>query len=95
MKNFIEVLDQLDRSVFLFLNGMHSSTSDTIMWWITDPRSWIPMYLVIIGGIIWKFRLKSIFIVLGIALTITFADQISTRGFKKNIKRYGCKVSLF
>ena len=52
------------------------------MLWITDKKSWIPFYFIIICFIAYKNKWKSIWIYIAIALLITMSDQI-TSGFMK------------
>ncbi len=83
----LEFLKNIDTQLFIFFNGLHSPFWDNIMWWISGSKSWIPMYLIIIGYIIYKFRLKAIITLLSIALLVTLADQISVHAFKEVFQR--------
>jgi undecaprenyl-diphosphatase len=78
----IEKIIELDERLFLYLNGLHYNSLDTIMYWISEKYTWIPFYAVLLGIIIWKFKTKAIYILLGIGLVILFADQF-TSGFMK------------
>lgn len=78
----IHLLDKLDRMTFLWLNGQHTSQSDTFWLWITDTISWIPLYAFFLGIIIWKFRKDSPWIIAGIALLILCCDQFTSSFMK-------------
>ena len=39
---------KLDRTIFLFLNSMHSPFFDKVMWTLSLRTVWIPLYLFII-----------------------------------------------
>lgn len=78
----IEKIIELDEQLFLYLNGLHYNSLDAIMYWISEKYTWIPFYAVLLGIIIWKFKTKAIYILLGIGLVILFADQF-TSGFMK------------
>jgi undecaprenyl-diphosphatase len=57
------------------------------MWWISGRLSWIPLYLVIIAWLIYKFRWKAVMIILLAALLITMSDQGSVRLLKELVQR--------
>ncbi|MEO0403415.1 MAG: phosphatase PAP2 family protein [Bacteroidota bacterium] len=85
-----EQLEKWDQDLFLFLNGLHVDWLDWPMVLISEPLAWIPVYLLFFY---WVFKhqktAKRIAItVLGLALTITIADMVSYRVFKKGVKRY-------
>jgi undecaprenyl-diphosphatase len=83
----LEFLKNIDTQLFIFLNGIHSPFWDNMMWWISGSKSWIPMYLIIIGYIIYKYRWKAILTLISIALLVTLADQISVHAFKDVFQR--------
>lgn len=73
----LESLQQADQQLLLFLNGMHNSFWDHFMWIFTAKMTWVPMYAAILYVILKNLRLSvSIFTVLAIVLTITYADQV-------------------
>jgi undecaprenyl-diphosphatase len=73
----IEYLDSLDTRLFAFLNGIHSPFFDKVMFFVSGVPQWIPLYLLVLAWIIYRFRWKSIWIVLALVLLITLSDQIS------------------
>jgi len=83
----LEFLNNIDTQLFIFLNGLHSPFWDKIMWWFSGTTFWLPMYAIIIGFIIYKYRWKSIVTLLFIALVVTLADQISVYAFKEVFQR--------
>ena len=83
----LEKLTQIDKSLFIWLNSHHSPLWDNIMWFISGKPEWIPLYLVLLGYIIYRFRWKSIAVILAIILTITLADQLAVIGFKNVFQR--------
>lgn len=84
----IETLRQLDQDLFLFLNGIHSPFWDEVMYWISDKYFWFPMYALLIALIIIKEKRRAIPILIGIALVITLADQLSVHMFKEVFERF-------
>lgn len=83
----LEFLNQLDTNLFLFLNGIHSPFWDQVMWAISGTKLWIPMYLLIIAYVIYKYKWKAIITLVFIALVVTLADQISVKAFKNVFER--------
>ena len=85
--SMIDFLDSIDKSLLLWLNSFHTPFWDNIMWFISGKVEWIPLYTILLGFIIYKFRWKSIYILFGIALVIVLADRISVEVFKEVVKR--------
>ena len=83
----LDFLHKIDVSLFLFLNGLHNDFFDSVMVWISAKYSWIPLYVLILGWIIYKYRLKSIILILSIILLITVSDQGSVHLFKNVFER--------
>jgi len=83
----LDFLDHIDRTLFLFLNGLHSPFWDQVMWWISDRFIWLPLYLLITGYLIYRYKWKVIVILLLTALLITMSDQGSVHLFKEVFKR--------
>src|SRR5690606_41068345 len=80
MNNLLEKILLWDQKLFLYLNGLHSDSLDPLMIWISGKLTWLPFYVVILGFIAWHFRKRTIIVLVGIALTILFAeDRKSTR----------------
>jgi len=83
----IYFLDNIDRNLFLVLNGWNSPFWDQVMWWISGRLSWLPLYLLITAWLAYKFRWKVIIIILLAALLITMSDQGSVHLFKEIVQR--------
>ncbi len=84
----IEQLIEWDKSLFLFLNGLHSPFWDEVMYYISDKYIWIPLYLLIVGYLIFKYKVKSILYILMLVGVIVLADQLSVHLFKNVFERY-------
>lgn len=76
----------LDQSIFLFLNGLHSSWADIFFFWISNRFIWIPFYAVLVFFIIRKWRKKAIPIFIALTLCIFLTDQ-SCNLIKHNVQR--------
>lgn len=83
----MERLIALDTKLFLFLNGIHSPCWDKIMYLVSGKIEWLPLYLILTGWIIYRYRMKSILIIISVIILITLTDQISTKVFKFGFER--------
>jgi undecaprenyl-diphosphatase len=75
----IEYLEAIDGKLFAFLNSRHSEFFDRVMFFTSGIPQWIPLYLLVLGLIIYRYRRKSLLIILALALLITLSDQISVQ----------------
>jgi undecaprenyl-diphosphatase len=83
----IEFLKQLDTSILLFLNSLHSPFWDKVMWFVSGRIEWIPLYLILAGWTVYKFRWRSVSIIMFAALLIIISDQTSVHLFKNVFQR--------
>jgi undecaprenyl-diphosphatase len=83
----LEKLNSIDTHLFLWLNGHYSPFWDKVMWFISGRNEWIPVYLLFAAYLIYRYRWRSIPIILSIALAVTLADQLAVRLFKELIQR--------
>jgi len=82
MHELLEIIDQLDKDGFLYLNNRHSPLSDFLWEAVTNIPTWIPLYLLIVVAIIWHHKKDALWILVAISLTILVTDQL-TSGFMK------------
>lgn len=83
----INELQELDKALFLLLNGLHNPFWDRVMWWVSDKYIWIPLYVFFLV-LVWKKYGKQFWIVLiGAALLITISDQVHLHFFKNIFER--------
>ena len=52
----LEELLHIDTELLLAINGCHSPWADTVMWIISAKATWIPLYLLLIGLLVWRYR---------------------------------------
>jgi undecaprenyl-diphosphatase len=83
----IEKLKSIDTSLFLTLNGNHSSFFDFFFYWSSNKFLWIPLYLLLLYLIIKYYKKESVFIILSLIILITISDQLSVHGFKNVFMR--------
>ncbi|MBX2840241.1 MAG: phosphatase PAP2 family protein [Flammeovirgaceae bacterium] len=78
----IEYLDKLDKQLFLFLNSLHNSFTDSFFGFITDQETWYPLYALVLIFIFQKYKWQGLFLLAAILITIGLTDQFSS-GFCK------------
>jgi undecaprenyl-diphosphatase len=83
----LEALNRIDQQWLLWLNGHYSAFFDQFMYTVSDKYVWIPLYAVMLGFIIRKYRWKSVWIILGVIVLITLSDQIANL-LKSGVKRF-------
>ena len=52
----LEQLVHIDTEILLAINGWHAPWADTLMWIISAKTTWIPLYLLLIGLLVWRYR---------------------------------------
>ena len=53
------MFDQLlhiDTEILLAINGQHAPWADTLMWIISEKTTWIPLYLLLMGLLVWRYH---------------------------------------
>ncbi|MEO8473561.1 MAG: phosphatase PAP2 family protein [Chryseolinea sp.] len=78
----MEQIIDLDRELFLLLNGLYDAQLDQIMYLISGNLAWIPLYGFLIYYVVKSDKQNAWIVLLGIVLTILLSDQI-TSGFMK------------
>lgn len=74
----LEYLMQLDKELFLFLNGLNTDWLDPVMYYISYKFFWIPFYILLLWICYKHYSWKTtLFILLFVAILITMSDQIS------------------
>lgn len=83
----LDKLIQIDKNLFLWLNSHHSPFWDHVMWFVSGKYEWLPLYLILTAFVIYRFRWKSIPVIMAVILTITLTDQLAVRAFKEVFER--------
>ncbi len=78
----LETIQNIDQKLFLFLNGLHNSFFDFVMYWVSNKFIWIPLYGWFIYQIIKKYKKQSILILILGTVMISLSDQLTV--FFKN-----------
>ena len=82
----MELLNQIDRSLFLFLNGIHSPFFDRLMFQATKTMLWLPLYLVFFYLVFRQYKWKTLIVLAIVALMILASDQLANL-FKETFRR--------
>jgi len=72
-----DTLVQFDKELFLFLNGLHNSFFDQIMWWFSEKYFWIPLYAAVLIWWVKEWKWNVIWLVVFAVLVVVANDQIS------------------
>lgn len=84
----LETLQQLDQQLLLTLNGLHVPYWDSFMWIVSAKATWIAMYATLLYILYRNFNIRmTIFTIIAIALTITFADQMCASVIRPLVER--------
>lgn len=55
----LEELIHIDTAILLLINGWHTLWADQVMWIVSEKTTWIPLYLLLIGLLVWRYRQPS------------------------------------
>ena len=55
----LEQLLHIDTEILLAINGWHAPWADTLMWIISAKATWIPLYLLLVGLLVWRYRMPA------------------------------------
>jgi undecaprenyl-diphosphatase len=80
------MIEQVDRELFFFLNGLHCEWLDQPMFWISKSLVWIPFYAILLYYVIRHYRRETLWILVFVILMITASDQIANV-FKDTFQR--------
>jgi undecaprenyl-diphosphatase len=80
-------LNELDTQAFLWLNSLHTDSIDPIMFWISGKNEWYPMYAIIVGSLIWRYKSRSVAMLLTIIMSVVISDRVCSGFFKPLVQR--------
>jgi len=83
----LELLENTDRSLFLFLNGMHCSFCDKVMPYLTEFWVWTPLFAWWLYLLYKRYQKKLLVLVLCIPFLIVITDQ-GSNVIKNVVKRH-------
>lgn len=78
----------IDKQLFFEINECYQNPFfDWLMPILRDKTTWYPLYVVLIGLIIYKFKWKAVYVIAIAALTVVIADQLAAGVIKPYFKR--------
>jgi len=81
-------LIQIDQQWLLAINNCHVPWADQLMWIISMPWTWIPLYALLIGLLFWRFGWKkALMMVLAVVAAAGLSDWISSGIIKHAVCR--------
>ena len=88
MHDFWNTLLVKDKSLFALINGKWTcSFFDSLMPWVRDSKNWVPLYIVILAFLFYKWgKLAWKWVVL-VGINVALTDQISSHFFKPYFQR--------
>jgi undecaprenyl-diphosphatase len=85
----IDWLEEIDRQIVLFVNGLHTPNIDQVMWLISSKLIWIPFYILLLLFVYVRKGLIPTLLFLSCALLLVFiSDFLSVHAFKEVFQRY-------
>jgi len=84
----METIAELDKELFFFLNGLHADWLDPVMYNISETLTWLPVYILMLYLMMRYLGKESILWLVGIALSILLADQITSGLMKPFFERF-------
>ena len=75
----LELLNEIDRSVFIAINSFHNSWLDGLMWYASEKTIWIPLYIFLAFIFLKKFGKENfLYLILLCVLMILCSDVIAS-----------------
>lgn len=84
----LDTLNSIDTSLLLFFNGAHCEFFDFFFWKVTKTWAWTLFFIGLILPMVKGNWRQALLIIIGIALVVTFADQISSGLIKHAVERF-------
>ncbi|GAB4016993.1 phosphatase PAP2 family protein [Spirosoma koreense] len=78
----LQTLNRLDTDLFLWLNSYYTPWLDPIMIAITERNTWIPLYALLVGWLIYRYRKQAIGLLLTIVAAVAMGDQLTSSVLK-------------
>lgn len=83
----LETLDQLDRQLFLLLNGRHSEAGDVVWFLVTGTITWVPLYAFLLIAFVRHFKYDAVWVILCAILVVALCDQLTASWMKPTFAR--------
>lgn len=84
----MDSLLEFDQLVFEWINqGWRLEWLDQIMPWWRNKTTWVPLYVMAAGILIWQYRRFAFFLLIAVGITVGLADFTSSQVIKKSVQR--------
>ncbi len=84
----MSTLIEMDQWLFSLINqDLHNSVLDFIMPYWRNKYFWIPLYVALVSFLIYKFKAKGAYLIIGLLATVSVADSLSSRVVKPQVQR--------
>lgn len=84
----MDLILQADEVVFKWINqDLHNPVLDAILPYWREKKFWYPFYLVMMVFILFKHKLKGLYLLLALFATVGLADTVSSKILKPTVKR--------
>lgn len=81
-------MTELDQHIFQLINQQWTNgLFDIVMPFVRDKVNWIPLYIVLVIFLLYKYRLKGLWVILFTILVVALSDQISSSVIKPLVGR--------
>lgn len=74
----LQTLNRLDTDLFIWLNSLYAPWLDPLMIWVTERNTWLPLYALLVGWLIYRYRRRAAGLLLTIVLAVALGDQIAS-----------------
>jgi undecaprenyl-diphosphatase len=83
----LELIKYKEYEFFLWLNSHHNPFWDKVMYWVSYRFTWVPLYLILIGLIVWIEKRNSWKNIIYLILSVGLADKITSGLMKPYFER--------
>ncbi len=79
---------ELDKHIFTFINsGLSNPVTDFLMPYITEFKVWLPLYILGMIYLLYRFRLKGLYVLVILLLAVGLCDLINAQILKEYFAR--------
>ena len=54
----MDYLIHIDQQWLLAINGWHAEWADVLMWYISKSTTWLPLYALLVGLVVYQFGVQ-------------------------------------
>lgn len=84
----LDSLLHIDRELFFWINNdLHTPMGDMIFPWFREKLFWTPLYVLLAGFLLYRYKIRGLWVMLLAVLVIILCDQISSSVIKPLVGR--------